>query len=199
MVNKQKIVTMTQLALYDKHEGENDRVANDFFRHDYIYRNNLGTRLSVGLGSVILLSLYWLRAIFVEEVDVFELDLQQHLMESVLAVLAVLAVYSLIGTIQGTRKYYLMQKRLTRYQALVRHLERMEERTRSERQAAADELPDSVPLDKRISKPLGAGRIDSSDLVRLPGPERAPIRKPDSERPSFPGRSSNPPKRGDHR
>ena len=129
MVNQLKIITMTRLALYDKHEGPGDRAANDYFRHDYIYRNNLGTRLAVGCGSAIILVIYWLRAFVINEMDLFEINIQQYATESFLFILAVLAAYSLIGTIQGTRQYYLVQKRLAQYQALVRQLERLEERT----------------------------------------------------------------------
>ena len=128
MVNQLKIITMTRLALYDKHEGLADRAANDYFRHDYIYRNNLGTRLAVGCGSIIILLVYWLQAIIINEMDLFELNFQQYATDSLMFILAVLAVYSLIGTIQGTRQYYLIQKRLAQYQALVRQLERLEER-----------------------------------------------------------------------
>ena len=137
MVNQQKIITMTKLALYDKHDGPADRAASDYFRHDYIYRKNLGTRLAVGLGSVLILALYWASAIFSGDIDVFELNIQQHLTESILFVLAVLAMYSLIGTVQGTREYYLVQKRLNQYQNYLRHLERLDERKK--RPAQKDE------------------------------------------------------------
>jgi len=121
---------MTKLALYDKHDGPADRAANDYFRHDYIYRKNLGTRLSVGFGGMIILAIYWLRVIFMDGVDVFELHLQTHIFESIVFILALMAVYSLIGTIQGTREYYLIQKRLERYQGMLRYLERVDERGR---------------------------------------------------------------------
>jgi len=129
MANPQKIITMTKLALYDKHEGASDRAANDYFRHDFIYRKNLGTRLAVGLGCVFILIIYWSMRIFVEGADVFELSLE-HFRESILFALAALVLYSLIGTIQGTREYYLVQKRLEDYQAHLRHLERAAERSR---------------------------------------------------------------------
>ncbi|MCL1844222.1 MAG: hypothetical protein FWF79_10460 [Defluviitaleaceae bacterium] len=128
MVNPQKIITMTKLALYDKHEGAADRAANDYFRHDYIYRKNLGTRLSVGFAGIIILVIYWLRAILVEGADIFELNVQYYATQSILFILAILAVYSLIGTVQGTREYYLVQKRLQQYQGMLRFLENAEER-----------------------------------------------------------------------
>ena len=150
MVNQLKIITMTRLALYDKHEGVNDRIVNAFFRHDHIYRNNLGTRFAVGLGSIIILVIYWLQAILLNERDLFELDFRQYGIDSLMFIIAVLAVYSLIGTIQGTRQYYLVQKRLAQYQALVRQLERLEERAT---RVYDDEETEASPAKRRRTPP----------------------------------------------
>jgi len=126
MVNQQKIITMTKLALYDKHEGAADRAANDYFRHDYIYRKNMGTRISVGIGGIVILALYWLRVVLIDGIDIFELNIQSHVTETVLFIIAITAVYSVIGTVQGTREYYLVQKRLQKYQGMLRFLENTE-------------------------------------------------------------------------
>jgi len=131
MVDKQKIVTLTQLALYDKHNGPVDRMANDYFRHDYIYRKNMSTRFAVGFGSVLILVVYWLGAIFINEVNAFGLTLADFT-ESIIFVLAMLALYSLIGIIQGTREYYMVQKRLQQYQQHLRTLEKLEKQTKPE-------------------------------------------------------------------
>jgi len=136
MVNKQKIITMTKLAVYDKHEGTADRAAMEYFRHDYIYKKNLGTRISVGIGGFLILAIYWLRVFLIDGADVLQIDLQHYLTESILFLLALLALYSLIGTIQGTREYYLMQKRLDNYNALVRQLERHDSNAPSDNDTA---------------------------------------------------------------
>jgi len=187
MVNKLKIITMTRLALYDKHEGPADRVANDYFRHDYIYRNNLGTRLAVGLGGLIILLVYWLQALLISDLDIFELELQQHITESVLFLLAILAVYSLIGSIQGTRQYYLVQKRLAQYQALVRQLERLEER--AER---AHEEEEEDPFRRKEGDTM---RYNPSPPFRTPEHtrprEHQPLPSPDRPRRPRPSRSYN--------
>jgi len=130
MVNQKKIITMTKLALYDKHEGATDRVANEYFRHDYIYKKNLGTRLAVGVAGFLILVIYWLRVILLDGADILQMDVRQYLTDSVLFLVALLAVFSLIGTIQGTREYYLIQKRLENYNSLVRQLESHENRTK---------------------------------------------------------------------
>jgi len=183
MVNELKIITMTRLALYDKHEGPADRVANDYFRHDYIYRNNLGTRLAVGIGGLIVLAVYWLQALLVNEVDIFEFNIQEHVTDSVFFLLAILAVYSLIGSIQGTRQYYLVQKRLAQYQAMVRQLERLEERARG----SLEEEPqqDAHPM-RSASPPVRTAPIEHTRLVR---PHHSP---PESTRPIGP-RQGQPP------
>jgi len=128
MVNEKKIAIMTKLALYDKHDGLADRAASEYFRHDYIYKKNLGTRLSVGLGGILILLIYWLRTIFIDGADILEMDIVNYLTNSILFLAALLALYSLIGTIQGTRQYYVMQKRLDRYNSLIKQLEKLEER-----------------------------------------------------------------------
>ncbi|MCL1787697.1 MAG: hypothetical protein FWG38_06895 [Defluviitaleaceae bacterium] len=135
MDKRQRIITMTKLSLYDKHEGAADRAANEYFRHDYIYKKNLGTRLAVGIAGVLILVIYWMRLILLDGIDILQIDLRQYLTESVLFLVALLAVYSLIGTIQGTREYYLIQKRLERYTALVRQLEGHSKRTKKESEA----------------------------------------------------------------
>ena len=176
MVNQLKIITMTRLALYDKHEGPADRAANDYFRHDYIYRNNLGTRLAVGFGGIIILGIYWIRTFFLNQMDIFELDFQQIITDSLLFILAILAVYSLIGTIQGTRQYYLVQKRLAQYQALVRQLERLDERTH--RAADEDKVIKRHQPDENMSSQLMYSppvRTTASSNTR---PQNRPIRPP---------------------
>ena len=130
MINKNKIITMTKLAVYDKNEGVADRLVNDYFRHDYIYKKNMATRFFTGIGAIILVGLYWLRTFFIDGADLFEMDLMRYIRVSVLFVIAVMSFYSVIGTIQGTRQYYLMQKRLKKYTALMHQLERINERAR---------------------------------------------------------------------
>ncbi len=130
---------MSKLALYDKREGEADRYVNNHFRHDYIYRKNLGTRLSVGIGSAFIVIIYWLQVIVTQGLDVLTSDLQGNITDAVMFVLAVLAVYTVIGTIQGTRQYYLAQKRLQRYYGLLRILDRIEERAARRQQGDESE------------------------------------------------------------
>jgi len=125
MVSKNKIILMTRMAIYDKRYAEADREVFAFFRRDYIYRKNMWTRLCVAIGSIILLALYWLHQIFIYGVDLQELDIQQSVLDSVLFLIAMMAVYTLIGTIQGTHQYHVVQTRMERYLAMLQRLERI--------------------------------------------------------------------------
>jgi hypothetical protein len=128
MTSKQKIIAMTKMAQYDKNEGPADRVVNDYYRHDYVYKKNLGTRLCVGIASLAFVALYWLKLLFIDGIDIFEADLPKILTDSGKFVVVILAFYSVAGTIQGTRQYYLMQKRLEKYTSLTEQLERINDR-----------------------------------------------------------------------
>ena len=163
MSKAKKIIVMTQLALYDKHHGKADRSIYEFYRHDYIYRKNMGNRLAVGIGALLIVAIYWLRNIFVEGVDVFELYIRQHVVDAGTFILAVLAFYTVIGILQGTREYFLVEKRLTTYEGLIDYLENAEERekmlgeqTRRERKRPVRrQTPES-----RARRPLPGSRLD---------------------------------------
>ena len=125
MVSKNRIIIMAKMAVYDKRHGEADREVFSFFRRDYIYRKNMWTRLCVALGAGFLLAVYWLHQIFIYGIDIHALDIQESVTDSVLFLLAVLAVYTLIGTIQGTHQYHQVQKRMENYMAMMKKLERL--------------------------------------------------------------------------
>jgi len=127
MANKNRIITMAKMAIYDKRHGDADRALFAFYRRDYIYRKNMWTRFSVAIGSILLLVIYWLHQIFIYGIDLEYLDIQGSVMESVLFLVAVMAFYTLIGTIQGTHQYYKLQNRIEDYIAMSKRLENMPE------------------------------------------------------------------------
>jgi len=200
MVGKQKILLMTKLAVYDKHDGPSDRAANEYFRHDYIYRKNLGTRLAVGTGGLIILAFYWLRVIFIDGADVFEMYFQTYITNSVFFLLALLAFYSLVGTIKGTRDYFLVQKRLEKYNRLVKHLERIDERGRKRAEVERglegfDEKPEEKRQPVRPTARPEAVPIRSEALRRREAtrPSLSPRRRPVRREPSHPTFTMNHP------
>ena len=123
MLDKNKIILMAQMAIHDKRHGDSDRAIFSYYRRDYIYRKNMLTRLSVSIGAAFLLGLYWLHQIFVYGIDIHELDITQSVTNSVLFLLAVMAFYTCVGTIQATHQYYRVRKRMERYMSMMKDLE----------------------------------------------------------------------------
>ena len=116
---------MAQMAVYDKRHGITDRAVFAYFRRDYIYRKNMWTRLCVSAGAAFCLGVYWLHQIFIYGIDIHEIDIQQSVTDSVLFLLAVMALYTMIGTIQGTHQYHGVQKRMERYMGMIEKLEQI--------------------------------------------------------------------------
>lgn len=125
MLNKNKIILMTRMAIYDKHHAEADRAVFSYFRRDYIYRKNMWTRMCTAIGATILLALYWLHQVFIYGIDLQELDIRQSVLDSLLFLIAVMALYTLVGTIQGTAQYHQVQTRMERYLSMLQRLERI--------------------------------------------------------------------------
>ena len=184
MMNAKKIIVMTRLALYDKHYGKADRAINEYFRHDYIYRKNLGNRLSVGVGATVIMGIYWIRNIFIEGVDVFELYIRQHIIDAVLFILAVMAFYTVIGIVQGTREYFLVEKRLRRYEELMAYLERADERARMQAEGKLHrrQRPVRRRPEERAARPLPGSRMDRPG-ARITRVTQDTVTRPPIERP----------------
>jgi hypothetical protein len=113
--SREKIIQMTHLAVYDKNDGEKDKRINGYFLHDFIYKNNMMTRISVITGALILVFFYTLHRIFNQNVDIMTLDYPAEFRQIGLFVLAVAIVYTVISSICAAREYRRSQKRLKDY------------------------------------------------------------------------------------
>ena len=123
MHDKNKIRIMAKMAVYDKHNFDKDAKANQYFRHDFIYKNNSRTRFFVGIGCAILVLFYILYLLAVEDVDIFTLNYQALGIQVLLIVLVIMVAYSFLGTILHTRDFLRSQKRINGYFALMNELE----------------------------------------------------------------------------
>lgn len=132
MVNRQKIIIMSKLAVYDKKLGQADRKADRLFRHDFIYRQNMWTRFYATVVVMIGLVCYWGYQFFTTDMDLFGLDFESMIRQAVMVLGATLVFFTVVGTIKATAEYQSAQARLSRYYKLLNHLDRLDERIRSE-------------------------------------------------------------------
>ncbi|MCL2353889.1 MAG: hypothetical protein FWC69_04595 [Defluviitaleaceae bacterium] len=126
-IDKNKIRLMSKMALHDKKGVDEDIKNTQFYRHDFIYKENMKMRFSLGLGCIIVAIFYIIYLLAVEEAVVLALDFQAELIRFVVFVLIVMVVYTLIGTIIFTRKYIASQKRAKAYFALMEQLDNDED------------------------------------------------------------------------
>lgn len=117
-----KIRLMSKMALYDKKGFQKDAEANEYFRHDFIYKKNMSLRFYVGVGILILLIFHVLRVLSSVGGDVFALDFQDEIMRIVIFVVIVMLFYSFVGTVIFTREFLASQKRVKSYFSLMREL-----------------------------------------------------------------------------
>ena len=123
MHDKQKIIIMSKLAMYDKRDFQRDSMANHYFRTDYIYKRNMSMRFFLGIGCLILMLFYVMYLFAMDNADVFSVDYQTEALRLLALVLVVMVAYSFIGTIIYTREFVLAQRRVNKYFALMEQLD----------------------------------------------------------------------------
>ncbi len=128
MISKKKIATMAKLAIYDKHFGVIDRKTSEYFRYDYIYRRNTTARIFVACGLVILFLFYMGYKIFVEQINLMEIDLKVFAYKIIFFGIAVLIFYTGVSYIQALHHYNNSQKRLRKYYITVHSLDKPKEK-----------------------------------------------------------------------
>ena len=124
-MNKERIIIMSKLAVYDKNYGEKDKAAAKFFRTDYVYRKNMWARFYVFAGCLMTAALYALRVFVVDGYDFFGYDYAGTLMSAGALVLAVMVAYTLIGTKIYVSEYNRSVRRLGNYLELIKLLNDM--------------------------------------------------------------------------
>ena len=121
-MNRERIIIMSKLAVYDKNYGEKDRAAGKFFRTDYVYRKNMWTRFYVFISCMLLVGIYAFRVLVVEGRDLLEIDYIGELMNIGVLTLLTLIIYTLIGTKIYVSEYNRSSRRLGNYLDLLKLL-----------------------------------------------------------------------------
>ncbi len=125
MVNEEKIVVMTHLAIYEKGEGKRTMPIGKYFRGDYISLHLLRTVLSGTCAFLIGLGVYLLY--FYEEIlmNMYTIDFAA-LAKSVIAYYVVfLVIYGLLTYIVFTIRFIKAKKSIKRYYQNLKKLNSM--------------------------------------------------------------------------
>ncbi|MCL2575642.1 MAG: hypothetical protein FWE33_04335 [Defluviitaleaceae bacterium] len=178
MIDKERIRLMAKMAVYDKKGFERDAQANQYFRHDFIYKKNMALRFSVGVGCLILALFYFLHMLVIQERDIFTLDFRAEFVALAIFAIVVMVFYSLIGTIIFTREFLLAQRRVEEYFGLMRQLNG--EADENERNVAEEIVEEDEDLDALWQNPHITRRAsrhlltyDEDELDESPASRRA--------------------------
>lgn len=122
MEDLKKIRIMTNLAIYDKHHGEEDRRITSHYRRDYVYKKNLSIRIGVLLGSAVLAMLYYGYKLFVAGTDIFATFTKEEAIKIGIVVAILLVIYTIIGTVVNRARYNLAEERCLKYEKMLAKL-----------------------------------------------------------------------------
>ena len=125
MIDKDKIILMSQLALYEKRYMKEDKRITSYYREDYIYSKNFVTRLCVTICIIIFVGVNVLNKINNGEnipFDFYELFTLYIVPYSILLAVS-LFIYTLISTVIYGKKYDLSQKRIQYYKDQLKKLD----------------------------------------------------------------------------
>lgn len=125
LIDKDRIILMSKLALYEKRYVKEDRRITSYYREDYIYSKNFVTRLCVTICIIIFAGVNVLNKINNGEnipLDFHELFTSYIVPYSILLAVS-LFIYTLISTVIYGKKYDLSHRRIQYYKDQLKKLD----------------------------------------------------------------------------
>lgn len=129
MVRREKIIIMSKLAILDKNNVKKDMKITSHYPEDYIYINNIFTRISlfilisIGCGLHILLNLENEILVPTSAQELFSM----YLLPYGSVIVAVLVIYTLLSTYIFRKRYKEAYERVTKYKKLMKRLDELEQ------------------------------------------------------------------------
>ena len=125
LADKRKIRLMAKLASYDKNQGEKDKKILEFYKWDYVYKNNALNRICVTLGFLVFAMLYAAHRLLY--MDAFEgIDYVAEIMRLGGIWVGLMVVYTAIGVMVYSKRYKDAQIRIRKYFSLMEKLDEKE-------------------------------------------------------------------------
>lgn len=126
MLNKDKIVLMTKACLYEKYLYPKDRDEVNYFKYDYIMKNNMLNVLFVTFITAIWIVLFRFTDILTNELF-FELDLLVEVFkQSIWIIILVDIAFFIIGLFVYGKKYDTSEIRMEEYYSTLEKINEME-------------------------------------------------------------------------
>lgn len=128
MLNNEKIILMTKLALYEQGEGKKKIPIGKYFKSDYIGMRMLSSFIYISLAYLICVALW----IVIEGENFFKKLMNEKIAPVIIVLvavyLAVVIVYMIISYVFYTYKFKRIRRSLKEYNAQLKQLHKIQER-----------------------------------------------------------------------
>lgn len=114
-LKKNKIILMTKASIYENNMFPKDRDEGNFFKYDYILKNNILNVFFVTLITGIWIILYRASSVLSQELF-FEIDLLIEIFkQSIWIIVFIDIIFFIIGIFVFGKKYDILEKRMDEY------------------------------------------------------------------------------------
>lgn len=125
MINQDELKIMTKLAIMDKNKSSDEKKAETHFRKDFVYINNLKTRIYVTIVYIIIIGAYYFNLIYVQNQNPLAYDIASLVTKLVVIYGVVLFVFSMLSTAIYRKRYKIAEDKNNQYRELLAELKEM--------------------------------------------------------------------------
>jgi len=128
MIDENKVILMTRMAKFIKHEGKNDARINEYFRSDYVSFQTWKSAISATICFVVLFAVYVVLKF--EDVinDLSSMDFVGFGRKVFFCYLIVVITYCVISYIVYNKKYTKVRNKMKKYYNDLKKLRKMYEK-----------------------------------------------------------------------
>lgn len=118
-IDKNKIIIMSNLAVYEKRYARKDFVISNYFKNDFVYVRNAWTRFFVIIGATILYPLFFQSVFSFEDFTVTIANGKLLLLFTIIYYALFIIVYTFISSYFAKQEYDEAIKRVESYEYLL--------------------------------------------------------------------------------
>ena len=122
MLDKNKIILMTAISIYEEKDGRDDLSINGYFRGDYIGFEVLKGAICGTIAFAILFAMYMLYDLETFMVDFYKMDIVAFAQDVLKKYIIFLAIYTVISYFVALFKHNRAKKHIENYKAALRTL-----------------------------------------------------------------------------
>ncbi len=125
MLNEERVVLMTKMAVFEEREGKKSLDIGSYFRSDYIGWQVLKSIISATIAFVVVFAMYIFYDFEIFMTDIYKMDLLEFAKNVLFYYLGTVGIYALISYIVYTVRYSRAKKSLRAYYMNLHRLSSM--------------------------------------------------------------------------